>query len=237
RVRRGDRARRDPRRLGRAPGHREPGAAVRGGARRGRRRRGSRPAGRRAPGGPGGGRRALAHRAAPADHPGRPRRRRRCRRLRCAGAADARIELVLPAAGGGEERLWLEGPGTTRSVAATPAVQVALRERGASAADPEPVLRRTEGEVLPAGDVLAAGTVVPRDSPGLQGAEALALPDGRLRTDLELSAGASEVLLLGAADVLRLELDGADRGVHVAHGDPLCLPLTPGAPHRLRVTT
>src|SRR5699024_12542907 len=25
------------------------------------------------------------------------------------GAADARIELVLPAAGGGEERLWLEG--------------------------------------------------------------------------------------------------------------------------------
>ena len=153
------------------------------------------------------------------------------------GAADARIELVLPTAGGGEERLRLEGPGTARSVAATPAVQVALRERGASAADPEPVLRRTEGEVLPAGDVLAAGTVVPRDSPGLQGAEALALPDGRLRTDLELSAGASEVLLLGAADLLRLELDGADRGVHVAHGDPLCLPLTPGAPHRLRVTT
>ena len=74
--------------------------------------------------------------------------------------------------------------------------------------------------MLPAEDVLAAGTVVPRESRAA-GRRALALPDGRLRTDLELSAGASEVLLLGAADLLRLELDGADRGVHVAHGDPL----------------
>src|SRR5699024_11742250 len=66
------------------------------------------------------------------------------------------------------------------------------------------------------------------------GAEALELPDGRLRAEFEASADAVELLLLGAGDLVRLEVDGVDHGVRVAHGAPLSLPLGPGRPHRVR---
>ena len=172
------------------------------------------------------------------------------------GGEGARIDLSLPAPGGDVEHLSLLGPGTARSSAASPAVQIVLRERGTSRADPEPAARRAEGEVLALGDLLRQAGTAPRDasspfgapapldgtaprdasSPHLLGAEALDMPDGRLLAELELSPEAIEVVLLGAADLVRLELDGIDLGVQVAHGAPLSLPLTPGMPHRLRAT-
>ena len=163
-----------------------------------------------------------------------------------AGGRSARVELVLPTADGGREHLRVHGPGTARSTGAGPAVQVVLRERGASRADQEPVFRRAQGRVAAVGDLLArAGTAV-RTEPesaaqetsaqDAAGAEALGLPDGRLCAELELSAEAIELLLLGAGDLVRLEVDGVDHGVRVAHGAPLSLPLGPGWPHRVRAT-
>ncbi|MGO1685523.1 MAG: beta-galactosidase [Brachybacterium sp.] len=157
------------------------------------------------------------------------------------GGDGARIELALPTPAGEIERLRLDGPGTARSSAASPAVQIVLRERAESRADPEPIHRRADGAVLPLGDTLqSAGTIAPDLPEGpfasVPGAEALGLADGRLQAEIELSPEAIEVLLLGAADLVRLELDGVDHGVQVTHGAPLSVPLGPGAPHRLRAT-
>lgn len=154
------------------------------------------------------------------------------------GGEDARIELVLPTASGDVEHLRVAGPGMARSVAAKSSVQIILRGRGESRADPEPFFRRVEGSMLPLGAALReAGTTLP-DVPaaGLPGAEALDMSDGRLQAEFELSAEAIEMLLLGAADLVRIDLDGVDRGVRVTHGAPLSFPLTPGAPHRLCAT-
>jgi beta-galactosidase len=116
--------------------------------------------------------------------------------------------------------------------------------RGPAGAGREPRRSRARaapatGRAIPLDETLEGGldaAATEHDpSPGLRGAEALGLADGRLRAELELSAAAQEVLLLGAADLVRLTLDGVDHGVHVAHGAPLGLPLAPGSSHRLRV--
>src|SRR5699024_3732128 len=106
------------------------------------------------------------------------------------GGPSARIELVLPTAEGGREHLRLHGPGTARSTGAGPTVQVVLRERGASRADPEPVFGRAQGDVVAVGDLLARAGTAARTEPESTaqatsaqdpaGAEALELPDGRL---------------------------------------------------------
>jgi beta-galactosidase len=155
------------------------------------------------------------------------------------GGPDALLELVLPAADGGCEVVRLTSAGESTSQWALDPVRVVLRERGASLADPEPARRAATGRTIPLrgtpdGGIDAAGTEHD-PAPGLRGAEALGLADGRLRAELELSAAAQEVLLLGAADLVRLTLDGVDHGVHVAHGAPLGLPLAPGSSHHLRV--
>lgn len=155
------------------------------------------------------------------------------------GGQEAQIVLELPATDGGLEHLRLVGPGTIRSARAVREVQIVLRERSASRADPEPVLRRTDGEVLAVAEAmreLGSPLEVP-SAPILPGAEALGAADGRLRAELDLSSEAREVLLLGAADLVRLELDGVDHGVQVAHGAPLSLPLAAGLPHHLTVTS
>ncbi|MGP9536366.1 beta-galactosidase [Brachybacterium sp. AOP43-C2-M15] len=157
--------------------------------------------------------------------------------LRFEGGPRSRIALVLPTSGEGEEILRQEGHGTVRSAAAGPAVRIVVGPRGESRADPEPVRETAGGSVLRLGDVLrTAGAPVPSATRrALPGAEALGLADGRVQAELELSAEATEALLLGAADLVRLELDGVDRGLHVPHGAPLSLPLPPGAQHRLRI--
>src|SRR5699024_10870169 len=116
------------------------------------------------------------------------------------GGPSARVELVLPTADGGREHLRLHGPRTARSTGAGPTVQVVLRERGASRADPEPVFRRAQGDVVAVGDLLARAGTAARTEPESTaratsaqdpaGAEALGLPDGRLRAECELSAEA-----------------------------------------------
>jgi beta-galactosidase len=155
------------------------------------------------------------------------------------GGPEAHVALTLPAADGGSEQLGRTGPGESASQRALDPVRVVLRERGASLADPEPARRPATGRAIPLDETLEGGldaAATEHDpSPGLRGAEALGLADGRLRAELELSAAAQEVLLLGAADLVRLTLDGVDHGVHVAHGAPLGLPLAPGSSHRLRV--
>lgn len=162
------------------------------------------------------------------------------------GGPAAVVELVLPTTGGGAERLRHDGVGETRAVDAAQPVRIVVRERGTSVADPEPAFRAASGSMLPLGDVLQrAGTVRGQGteqgqgeaagSAALPGAEALGLPDGRLQMDLELSADASEVLLLGAADLVRIGLDGVDQGVHATHGAPIRVPLAPGSVHHLRV--
>jgi hypothetical protein len=155
------------------------------------------------------------------------------------GGPEALVALTLPTADGGSEEIGRTGPGESASQQAVDPVRVVLRERGASLADPDPVQRPATGRTIPLGETLeggldAAGTEHD-PAPGLRGAEALGLADGRLRAELELSAAAQEVLLLGAADLVRLTLDGVDHGVHVAHGAPVGLPLAPGSSHRLCV--
>lgn len=154
------------------------------------------------------------------------------------GGPESFVALTLPAAGGAEE-LRRTGPGERSSRSAFDPVRLVLRERGASLADPEPVPLAATGRTIPLAETLeggheAAGTEFD-PAPGLRGAEALGLADGRVRAELDLSAAAQEVILLGAADLVRLTLDGVDHGVHVAHGAPLDLPLAPGTRHRLRV--
>ncbi|MGN7210519.1 beta-galactosidase [Brachybacterium paraconglomeratum] len=151
------------------------------------------------------------------------------------GGPEALVELSLPTADGGSEVLRLAAPGERASQGALDPVRVALRERGASLADPAPAARAATGRVLPLQGALDAAGTEHDPSPGLRGAEALGLADGRVHAELELSAAAQEVLLLGAADLVRLTFDGVDRGVHVAHGAPVGLPLAPGTPHALRV--
>lgn len=153
------------------------------------------------------------------------------------GDALAQVVLVLTASDGTPEELRLLGLGTARSATAEPPVEVELRERPDSLADPEPSFRPTGGEVLEAADVMAgpSGESVGAAPSGVPGAEAAGLPDGRLRAELEISPEATELLLLGAADLVRLDLDGRDLGVQVPHGAPLSLELAPGASHRLIV--
>ncbi|AXK46327.1 beta-galactosidase [Brachybacterium saurashtrense] len=154
------------------------------------------------------------------------------------GRESSRIEVVLPVDGGATERLRLDGPGTARSIAPGTPVTIVLRPRPAGRADPEPVLRRADMELLPLGGVLDEAAAAPQETGGTTslGAEARGLPDGRLTAEFELSAEASEVLLLGAADLVRVGVDGVDQGVQVTHGAPLSFPLTPGRAHRLRAT-
>ncbi|MGO2537501.1 MAG: beta-galactosidase, partial [Brachybacterium tyrofermentans] len=154
------------------------------------------------------------------------------------GGPTAVVKLLLPTAGGRAERLRHDGVGETSTLEAARCVRIIVRERGASRADPEPAFQSAAGRMLPLGDVLErSGTrqETAATATMLPGAEALDLPDGRLQIDLDLSAEAGEVLLLGAADLVRLELDGADQGVHVTHGAPIRLPLARGSVHRLRV--
>ncbi|WP_270408529.1 beta-galactosidase [Brachybacterium paraconglomeratum] len=151
------------------------------------------------------------------------------------GGPGALIELVLPAADGGSEVVRLAAPGESASQHALDPVRVTLRERAGSLADPAPASRAAAGLMLPLQGALDEAGTDHDPTPGLRGAEALGLADGRVRAELELSAQAQEVLLLGAADLVRLTLDGVDHGVHVAHGAPIGLPLASGAPHLLRV--
>jgi hypothetical protein len=151
------------------------------------------------------------------------------------GGPGALVSLSLEAADGGTETLRRVGPGESRSRGASDPVRIVLRERGAGLADPEPALRAAAADLLPVGDALEQAGLAHQVAPGLRGAEALGLADGRLSAEFEISAAAQEVLLLGAADLVRLMLDGTDHGVHVAHGAPLSLALAPGSPHRLRV--
>lgn len=154
------------------------------------------------------------------------------------GGPTAVVELSLSTAGGGAERLRHDGVGATSSLEAARCVRIIVRERGVSRADPEPAFQGATGSMLPLGEVLErSGTrqAGAATATRLPWAEALALPDGRLQIDLDLSAEAGEVLLLGAADLVRLDLDGADQGVHVTHGAPIRLPLARGSVHHLRV--
>ncbi len=153
------------------------------------------------------------------------------------GGVDAHVALELAADGGEPEHLVQTGPGEARSQSARIPVRLIVQERADSLADPEPVLARVAAHRLPVHDALAElGTVHPlEEGAALPGAERLGLADGRVRAEFELSAEATEVLVLEAADLVRLELDGTDHGVSVTHGAPRSLPLAPGTGHALRV--
>lgn len=155
------------------------------------------------------------------------------------GGASSHVELSLPTPEGPDETVRLTGPGEAVSTRAGDPVRILVRERGASLADPELAAQQATGSLHGLGDrLLHAGTVhqTPVQGVAIPTAEGLGLADGRVQAELELAPEATEVLLLEAADLVRLELDGADRGVHVRHGAPISLPLAPGAVHSLRVT-
>ncbi|MEE1617704.1 beta-galactosidase [Brachybacterium sp. J153] len=155
--------------------------------------------------------------------------------------AQVRVRLGGGEGGGSTETLHLVGPGAARAGREGAGVRVEIRVPSAPVADPEPVRRRASAQITVLGaDGLPTGEVVPHDEAGarrpLPGAEALGLADGRLQAEVELSAAAQELLLLGAADLVRCEVDGRDLGVSVAHGAPISHPLTPGLAQRARLT-
>lgn len=157
------------------------------------------------------------------------------------GGDSAEVRLAVPTAGGGEELLELRGPGRAAAVQAAHAVSVSIREPGPRLADPEPVLHAAGGELLPAPAVEDLLDARPVPEGALPGAEALRLADGRVAAELEVPAGASGLLLLGAADLVRVVVDSADgtgghRGVHGTHGAPIRVPLGPASAHRVQVT-
>lgn len=132
------------------------------------------------------------------------------------GPADARVLLETP-----EGTLDLAGHGEAESGT----VRVALAPVPEGVADPEPARRTPALEVAALPEpTAAAGTVVAGEAfRSVPSTEELGLRDGRLRADLRLPAGTRELLLRGAADVIRLIADGEDRGVHVPHGAPVSL--------------
>ncbi|NMA77966.1 MAG: beta-galactosidase [Actinomycetales bacterium] len=154
------------------------------------------------------------------------------------GDETALVELVVQGADARPHVLRLSGLG---ELAATPetGVGIVVRERPASRADRDPVLRRLDTGMRSAGELRwsEVGTVAGPGSVPASSTEAHGLHDGRLRAEFEISPSAVELVVLGAADLVRLELDGNDHGLHVAHGAPLSLPVPGGASHRLRVTT
>ncbi|MFC0672677.1 beta-galactosidase [Brachybacterium hainanense] len=164
------------------------------------------------------------------------------------------VDVVRAEAAGGPLTLLLEGPADARVVLATAqgelvvdghgeaeagGVRIVLRPVPAGAADAEPVLCRAALEVGPAAEPTEApGTEHPLPADGaVPATEALGLRDGRLRADLAIPAGARELLLLGAADLVRVIVDGAEQGTAVPHGAPLSVPLGPATAHEVTVIT
>ena len=154
------------------------------------------------------------------------------------GGEDAEIHLNVPGTATTDEPedLVHTGPGTLAAEAPERPVRLVLRPRGPAQADPEPALHAAPLTPLPTPDLPAL--LEPRPTPAgtVPGAEALGLADGRLRAELEIAAGASGLLLLGAADLVRVAVDGTDCGVHVEHGAPIQVPPSPAAPHQVQVT-
>ena len=156
------------------------------------------------------------------------------------GTQDSLVKLDLPdgAAGGG--RLIQQGIGRTETAGEDGAIRVEIREGATSLADPLPRARHPEHAARVIEDPLDhLGTSHPLPEAGdlIPGTEELGLADGRLRVDLAVPDTATELLLLGAADLVRIVTDGAEHGVHVPHGAPLCVPLAPGRTRRARVIT
>lgn len=138
-------------------------------------------------------------------------------RLEFEGPADARVLVTTP-----EGELDLAGHGE----AECGGVHVALRPVPDGVADPEPAPRTPALEVAALEEPTAAAPALPVPADGaLPGTEQLGLRDGRLRAELALPEGTRELLLLGAADVVRVLVDGQDRGAEVPHGAPVTVPL------------
>lgn len=166
--------------------------------------------------------------------------------LTVAGDASTTVRVRLgadnAAGDGGEvgEALALTGHGEVTSTGTTAQVTVRIVPPAAPVADPAPLTSRAAAELLPLdADALAAGTDATPSAArerALPGAEALGLADGRLQAEVELSAEAQELLLLGAADLVRLEIDGTDHGVQIAFGSPLSHPLQVGRAQTARLT-
>ena len=119
------------------------------------------------------------------------------------------------------------------------AITVDVRPRPAGRADPEPAghLPRLQVGELPE-PTAALGTDHPVAADGqIPGTEELGLRDGRLRAELTIPGGSQELLVLGAADLVRVVVDGVDHGVSVPHGEPLSFPTDPLGRHQVTITS
>lgn len=152
------------------------------------------------------------------------------------GDESALVELHVEDAEGRSHVLRQSGLGELAATQGT-GVGIVLRGRPASRADRDPVMRRIDTSMRPAGELPWSTADDGRNGAAPStSAEAHHLPDGRLQADFDISGSTVELVILGAADLVRLELDGRDHGLHVAHGAPLSLPVAAGAAHRLRIT-
>jgi beta-galactosidase len=170
--------------------------------------------------------------------------------------------LVLSFAGGSDARIRIDGPpapdGTPNSA---PAWRLHQRGQGAmSVATPEGTIRveiavrpdaTTEGPVDPEpgftpahtttvgpfDPTAAAGTTRPERFEVVPQTETLRLGAGRLRTEAHVPTGTKQIVLIGAADLVRVAVDGQDRGASIRHGAPIEVAVDPADGHELTLTT
>lgn len=165
--------------------------------------------------------------------------------------ACAELAEVSPAAGG--PTLVFEGGADAVVVLETPGGEVSLTGYGLARADGVSVRIRppfeTETDELPPGTPLPLRTQAltsptppwttapapdaqDRSAPSL---EDLGLRDGRAHYRTRLRQGARSLLLLGAGDLVRVEVDGDPGITQVPFGAPLEVPLDPAHPHDVTV--
>lgn len=152
----------------------------------------------------------------------------------------------------GTLHLVFEGPATSRVRVRSPEgvleqdghgeaargdVRIALRPIPAGVSDPAPMVRTPQVRIteVPEPTDMAESSAGHSGLGRIPSTEELGLRDGRLRVDLAVPAGTKELLLLGAADLVRVIEDGTDRGVHVPHGAPLSLPVSAVGEHEVTV--
>lgn len=157
--------------------------------------------------------------------------------LRFEGTPDAEVAITAPT--GEDWTLTRTGYGSQQIVTPSGPIRIELAPPADAAVDPAPTYRPVPVRTEPLPDLLEThGERVPYppQDPAPQ-FETLGLTGGRLRTAADVPDGTRELLLLGAADLVDMDIDGRRLPTYSPHGAPIRVPLAPAGPHHVSLTT